>query len=519
MTRFGRSGIIPRVRKNLVAIASGLILLAGCSRDNLTEVTILHWNDFHAQNRPFIDLSDSAAQTLVGGAARFAFVLDSLRHVVRNPIVLHAGDEFSGSAECTITRGGSQVRLLNMLHPHAFELGNHEFDYGTARLRELLRQLETTVLCGNLWDTGSGEPFDEDIVKPWRILRIGRVRVAVVGLILPSFRHSRNGEGRLEAQDPEVAVKRWVTQVADSSDLVVVLSHMGLEADIRLARELGSEWVDVIVGGHTHAVLEQPQLENGVLIVQAGDRGRFVGKLRLRVDTKSDAVIDWQYELVPVRNPGAIDAAVVAYLDSLERALEPAYHLNEPLAILQGHWIRESRGESNIGSWQADAFRKVAGTDVAFQNSYGIRKDVPAGTLRVRDFWETNPFSNRLVVFTVTGEELLRILEHNCRDRGEILQVSGVRYTYDPTRPEGARILTATFEDGKPIRPHANYTVCTNDYVAKNFYRYFGIPPRDRPIRELNVIDRDALIRVAREQRVIEARKDGRITAVRSPGN
>ncbi len=491
-------------------VSSVLVSAAlGCASGPRETVTILHWNDFHAQNRPFVDLSASG-RPLVGGAARFAWVLDSLRATVENPLVLHAGDEFSGSAECTITRGESQIRLLNLLHPDALELGNHEFDYGVGRLLELLPRCEFTTLCGNLWDTRAGNRFGEPDVGAYRVFRVGKAKVAVIGSILPGFRHGADG-GRVESLDPEVSVRKWAAAVADSADLTVLLSHMGYRADVRLAEELGSQYVDVIIGGHSHTVMEHPEVVNGVVIFQAGDRGRFVGKLALRVDLEKNSVASWEGELVPVRNPGREDARVAAYVDSLIDALNARYGLDEIVAHLRGDWIRERNRESNVGDWQADAFRQVAGTDVAFQNSYGIRKDLPEGPVRVRDFWEMNPFSNELVRFDVTGEELLQILEHNCKTRGEILQVSGLRYACDLSKPEGRRLLWARLADGSPIEKSRTYSVCTNDYVARNFYRYFGIPPRNRPIRRVGILDRDAFIRVAREQGTIEAKTDGRI--------
>jgi len=498
-------------------ISLPLLLALACHTGRTERVALLYWGDFHAQNYPFREAGSSKAPDGgVGGAARFAYMLDSLRAVEGPAICLHSGDEFSGSAECAITRGGSQIRILNQLRPDALQLGNHEFDYGVARLLELLPDLRFPVVCSNLWDSGRGQPFGAPRVRPYVIVRAGRVRVAVIGAILLEFRRTYGTEGRLEALDPIPVVRKWATAVSDSADLVVLLSHMGYTEDVRLARELGAGYLDVILGGHSHRVLQPPETVNGVLIAHAGDRGRFIGKLVLEVDIPGGRVRRYQSELVPVRGPGRENLEVAAYLDSLRRALDARYHLDEIVAHLRGNWIREGRGESNVGDWQADAFRMVAKTDVAFQNSYGIRKDLPEGPVRVRDFWEMNPFSNELVVFEVTGRELLQILEHNCRMEGEMLQVSGVRYEADLARPEGRRLVRAVFTDGRPIRPAGRYTVCTNDYVAKNFWQYLGIDPAGRPIRRLGILDREAFLRVARAQRWIEARKDGRIALRRA---
>ncbi|NOZ55468.1 MAG: bifunctional metallophosphatase/5'-nucleotidase [Calditrichaeota bacterium] len=493
-----------------VAVAVAL-LAAGCSRGDVEEITILHWNDFHAQNRPFVDLSPHGNRALVGGAARFAYVLDSLRHATKNPVALHAGDEFSGSAECTITKGASQIRLLNLLRPAAFELGNHEFDYGPARLKELLQQARFPVVCGNLWDKAAGAPFDAERVRPYVILRAGKARIGVIGVVTPRFGAVTRPGSKLQALDPAKVVLKWAKAIADSVDLTVVLSHMGVKDDRKLVERLPRGTVDVIVGGHSHTVLEHPEVLNGVLICQAGCRGEFVGELHLKVDLEGDSLLAHKGKLVRVTDPGKEDPAVAAFVDSLFNALDATYHLTEVIAQLKGDWIRAYGQESAVGDWEADVFRKVSGADVAFQNNGGIRKDLPEGPIRVADFWELNPFSNRLVTFTVTGAELLDILDYNAEAWSDILQLSGVRVHCDARRPRGHRIIRATLADGRPIRRGRRYKVCTNDYVAKHFYQYFGIPPRGRKITDLGIIDRDAFIQEAKRQKVIVAKTDGRL--------
>ncbi|MDZ7372998.1 MAG: bifunctional metallophosphatase/5'-nucleotidase [candidate division KSB1 bacterium] len=500
---------VPIVAVWLAAVAC---LVTACDPGRTERITVLYWGDFHARNRPYREPGlDQGPGELVGGAPRLAYILDSLRLVARPAIVLHTGDEFSGSAECTITKGESQVTLLRWLRPDAFVLGNHEFDYGTSRLLAVLPKFTCPVVCANLWDKASQRLFGSPKVRPYILVKAGRVRVAIIGLILRDFRRSDLPNSVLEASDPEAMIRRWAEVLQDSADLTIVLSHMGYQEDVGLARQLGQRYVDLIVGGHSHRTMLRPEVVEGVLVTQAGERGQFVGKLTLEVDLRRKAVRSWEAELVPVRNPGRASIAVAAYLDSLEAALETTYHLNAVVAHLRGNWIREPRGESNVGDWQADAFRQASGADVAFQNTHGIRKDLAEGPVRVRDFWEMNPFSNELVTFRVTGEELLRILEHNCALVEDCLQVSGVRCECEPAAPEGRRLLRARLSNGEPIRKGRHYTVCTNDYVVRNSQRYFGIPLGSRSIRRLGLLDRDVLIRAAQKQRTILARKDGRL--------
>ena len=471
-------------------------------------IRILHWNDFHAQNMPKVYKRHGKTIHL-GGAAALKAYLEKYGQGKPWVVTVHAGDEFQGTPISTLTRGMSQIEMLNLLRPDVFTLGNHEFDYGRDRLASELKLLKFPVISANLFDKETGRLF----VRPYLIKKVDGVRLGFIGVITPDLLGltlPKNVRG-LEVLSPEKSVQKYMHVIRDSVDLIVVVSHMGVRRDEKLAANVPG--IAVIIGGHSHTVLKRPKIVNGTIICQAGAHGSYLGKLDLWVDTAKDTIVRFDEKLIPVLadsiQPDPVVAKKVAELEK-----EVSKKLDVVIAQLKTNWIRgNERTESNIGDWEADAMRQYAKTDVAFMNSGGMRKNLYAGPIRKRDFWEINPFGNYFVTFNVTGKELRQILETDVNGKGEFLQVSGLKFTYDSRKPVGHRVLSV-WVGGKPLRDSMTYSVCTNNFLAAQMYRNFGIPPEGHPLKRLPGIDRDIFIRAAEQQKVIDNRVEGRIVDV-----
>ncbi|MDZ7820779.1 MAG: 5'-nucleotidase C-terminal domain-containing protein [Candidatus Marinimicrobia bacterium] len=176
--------------------------------------------------------------------------------------------------------------------------------------------------------------------------------------------------------------------------------------------------------------------------------------------------------------------------------------MDEKIGELKTPWVRRS-GESNIGNWIADAYRKASGADIAIMNNGGIRKNQEAGPVTVRDIWEIAPFGNRLVTFEWTGEELLEAL-NNMAIKRRHLQFSGIRLVLE----DGGGLVGATV-DGDPVDPGSTYTIATNDYSASQAPNYFDMPVPD--YRDTGWLDREVMIRAVRENPDINTEVEGRI--------
>jgi len=479
-------------------------------------LTILHYNDFHSQNLPFTvtkTMDDGSRNAVeVGGAAVLKAYVDRYRSEKPNAMLLHAGDDLQGSPVCAITKGRSQFDILELIQPDVMTLGNHEFDYGAARLRELLPLATFPVISASLFDNSIGAPF----VPRYRILQRGGLTIGVFGLAPPDLARltlRENVQG-LDVLDAEKTTRQMVNDLKRQfhADLIVALSHMGVENDTALARRVSG--VDVIVGGHSHTALFKPLRIGGTVVVQAGSRGRWLGVLDLTWDRGARKVVSSYGRLVEtLANDVTPDPLMEERVRELEASVDAG--LSEVIGTLETDW-RRSHGprESNIGSWQADAMRAHAKTDIAFQNSGGIRKDLDAGPVRMRDLWEISPFGNELVVFEVTGAQLLSMMAFQGLKEREFCQVSGLRYKYDRNKaPAEALALTV---GGAAVDFGRKYSIVTNNYVGGHLHDVFNLPEAEIQVQTLMppVSDRDVFIEAVRKQGKIRSATDGRISVI-----
>lgn len=427
-------------------------------------------------------------------------------------LLLDAGDMMTGNPISRIpvegVAGWGLFSLMNIVGYDAWELGNHDFDQGQENLHEILARLGFPTLSANL-GIAPTSPIAGD-VKPFVILRVGGLRVGVVGLMTPELGGLlHDGLEGIEVADPVATLQDVVRRIDPETDLIVVLSHMGDEADRALAAAVSG--VDVIVGGHSHQRIYPPERVGEVIVVQAGSNLRYLGRLDLVV--ARDRVVRYEGALIPlwVRADLVVSPAMREGVSRARRRVAADY--GEPLGELQVAWVRNYRGESNVGDWIADQMRRRAGADVAFLNSGGIRNNLPAGRVTKGDLVTVLPFENRLCTFEATGADLVRIVEANARAAVErthgILQVSGLRYTFT-VEGDGVRV-TALEVGGHPVEPERVYLAATNDYMLfSQPEKYFpGVTP-GRPKR-LDVTLLEVAVEAFRREGRVEARVDGRI--------
>ena len=489
-------------------LALVVIILVDCTSRN-EKLTMLYWNDFHSFNVPYESRLKDNNRVMLGGSATLKGYINKFKNENKNVATVHAGDEFQGTPICSITKGMSQVKLLNIIQPDVFTLGNHEFDYGREALVKALSQARFPVISANIFDTEQGKPF----VEPYFIKQYGNLKIGYIGLMTPYLKSLSLPEHVRDFKiiDPVKAARQYINQIKDSVDLIVIVSHMGVRQDSLLAEEV--EGIDVIIGGHLHKALFDPMVVNDVIICQAGSQGKFLGRLELEFDKKKMKIVRFHSQLFPtIVDQVQPDPIVAAAVDSLEKIA--GEQLDVVIGELKMDWIRSRNGESNVGNWQTDVMRGFAGTDIAFQNSGGIRKNIFAGKITLRDMWELNPFANYFITFELTGNELKKTLERNSSGSGEFLQISGVKYKWNPNKPTGQRVFNIMV-NAKPLIESKTYSVCTNNFLIEHFYNVFGFPRGDRAMKELNVIDRDIFIDAVKKQQLITSRIEGRIIEIK----
>lgn len=247
-------------------------------------VVVLHTNDTHSHIDPQRG-SEDAGQ--MGVIERAAFV-DSVRRAdgCKNVLYLDAGDFDQGSSYFTILKGDLEARLLRSMGVDAVALGNHEFDNGVDELARRMRIYGGDVLCAN-YDFSDNAL--RDIVKPYAIYKRGGFKIGVIGVLADvASVVDVNIAKDLHYQDPVEPVTKWAKYLRDEKkcDLVLVLSHLGLDGDLYLARN--SRGLDAIVGGHSHTNLPQPVISvdldgKSVTVVTDYRWGACVGQLEIKL--------------------------------------------------------------------------------------------------------------------------------------------------------------------------------------------------------------------------------------------
>ncbi|CUS83511.1 Calcineurin-like phosphoesterase [Candidatus Kryptonium thompsonii] len=274
----------------LVFVLSQILL-----SQNLEKILILHWNDFHSQNVPMRSIC-SDTPCYVGGTANLLGLINKFRTEEKNVLVLNAGDDFQGTPISSLTKGRSQIELMNLINPDAMTLGNHEFDYGRDALEENLKLAKFKVICANLWDKRKGNLF----TKPYTVKNLGKAKVGVIGLTTPElFKLSlRENLKDLELLDIEKVTRQYINELKtkEKVDLIIALTHLGVQADSLLAVKFPE--IKIIIGGHSHTVLKEPKIVNGVIICQAGSRGEYLGYLEAMIDVDGDSVYSYKGKLI-----------------------------------------------------------------------------------------------------------------------------------------------------------------------------------------------------------------------------
>lgn len=474
-------------------------------------ITFLHWNDFHSANAPY-QIKPRARESFepywVGGVAYLKGFLDSLKKTHPNSVTVFAGDEWQGSPVCSITKGWSQVPILQRIRPDVLTIGNHEFDYSDTLFYRFTHDAGLNYTSSNLfWKSN-----DSYFVRPFIIDTVGGLTIAFMGGMtdeLPRVSFAKNID-RIYATPIVTGIRQAMAQVKARGyvpDLWVAVSHNGLDEDSVLAREIPE--LDVIIGGHSHTPMFHESRIGKTVIVQAGSRGRYVGELSVMYSKSRRELAVRSYKLIETRHTVTPDTMLERVVR--EQELVVGKELGEVIGQLTVDWrVPYQKRESNLGSFEADVIREFAGADIALLNTGGLRKELAAGPITLRDVWEINPFNNSVVSLKVKGSDVIPMMTFALNNAESLTQISGLRYR---ARKQGAAysIVEATV-GGKPIEAGRYYLVVMNNYMASHLSDMFGLDPALHPVSDFGVSDKDVVIEGIRARKVISQGMDGRIT-------
>lgn len=427
-----------------------------------TVLKILHFNDVYN--------IEPREQEPVGGAARFVTKIKSIEN---EPLILFSGDILNPSLMSNVTKGKQMVPVLNAIGVHAAVYGNHDFDFGVDELLEFKKNTKFPWLMSNVEDKLTKTLLAdgvEKIVAEWHGRKIG-----IIGLVEKEWLVT------LSALDPEdIEYKDFVDsgrelvkklREDERCEFIIALTHMRVPNDIKLLEsDIG---VDLILGGHDHHYKVQEH-GNKLLVKSGTDFREFT---EITVDFSQDG----SREMKTLRHEISSDVVeheeikkeCEKYLVILGQKMEEEIGLMH--VELDGRFSTVRTKESNLGNFICDIMRSATQTDIALLNSGSLRSDTihPTGPFRMKDLVSILPMVDVLVVLKMTGEKVIEALENSVSQypkfEGRFLQVSGLRFSFDPEQPAGQRICrdTVLVHDNIPLNLEHEYSVVVKEYMAR----------------------------------------------------
>lgn len=485
--------MLKHLRSGLLSASVLALSASGAFAD--FELNILHTNDFHSRVEAInkFDSTCSAEEAdkneCFGGVARMKTAIDTRRGELKdaNVLVLDAGDQFQGSLFYTTYKSAPIAEFMNGIGYDAMAIGNHEFDDGPEELARFIDALKFPMVSGNVL-AGLNTPI-ADKYKPYIIKEFGGEKVAVVSVLATDTDETSSPGDDVLFVDEIGYLKDAVKEIeAAGVNKIILLSHVGYTVDQRIAAAV--DGIDVIVGGHSHTLLSStdekaagpyPTLVKNpsgkdVPIVTAYAYSKYLGDLKVVFD---DAGAVKTAEGAPKLLDASVtpDAAYTAKVAELGAPIEELKkkEIGETSDVIDGSREVCRAAECSMGNLVADAMVdrvKEQGVTIAIQNGGGLRASIDAGTVTMGEALTVLPFQNTLATFKLKGSDIVAALENGLSQiedgAGRFPQVSGLKYSFDKSKPAGSRVVSVEVKDGDgfvALDPEKLYGVATNNYM------------------------------------------------------
>ena len=432
------------------AMAVGAPAASACWTSEKSEVTILYTNDVHTY-------IDKQAPELTYAA--IAALKQSYQNAGKKVLLVDAGDHVQGTAYGSMDQGASIIQLMNAAGYDAATPGNHEFDYGMDRAKELMRDADFPYLSCNWVDLRTNLRVLPEI----KVFVRGGVRIAFVGITTPeTFTKSTPAYFMNKAQTKYIydilggedgqklysAVQKAVDKAKCLADVVIGLGHLGVDpssspwtSEEVIAHTTG---FDAFIDGHSHTVMENKQVADAsgrlVTLTQTGSYFANVGEMTIAPDGTISTRLVSTYDQEDV----AVAAEQAAWVNTVDDMLgekiavaDTKFYITDPATGKR----RIRSGETNLGDFVADGiytyFNEVEQLhcDIAIMNGGGIRSDEDAGYWTFKTCKQVSPFGNVACLMSVTGKQIQDALEFAARfagaegkENGGFLQVAGATY-------------------------------------------------------------------------------------------
>lgn len=436
-------------------------------------ITLLQLNDVYQ----YLPIQDGAR----GGLARVATLSKQIEQESPHTFFVLAGDTLSPSLASRIYKGRQMIDMWNLLGIDYATLGNHEFDFGPDVLKTRMAESHFPWLAANVRDRKTGRAFEnmpDYIIKPVTLPNKKILKIGFFGLLTPDTAKSSIPGPDVIIEDPIQTADRMVRQLrAKGATVIVAVTHLPMSQDKELAQRFP---IDIILGGHEHVLLQS--LVGKTPIFKVASDAQNLGRVDLTIDIQKKRVASMDWDIIPVVPGIADDPAIMSHIQQYETDLNEklGQSVGRTAVNLDARQSANRSGETNLGDFLADTYRQQTGADAALINGGSIRSDklYPPGTLSRRDILSILPFDNKVVKLSLSGSALKEALENGVSETGEsgrFPHISGMRFTYDPERPAGSRILEVTIH-GQPLADTQTYTLATTSFLQRGGDNYAMFP-------------------------------------------
>ena len=423
-----------------------MLLLAACeTKPKEQKVYIVSTNDMHAN---------------IDNFPKLAGLLDSLRTVHPDLLLMGAGDNRSGNPinDRYAEPAKPMYELMNAVGFDLSCFGNHEWDGGPLALRKVLGWANFPFVCANV-------TFDDTLqmtnVKPYEIFECDGLKIGIIGGIqlgengLPDF-HPKNAGGSKFVPLEEVLPK-YIHEL-QNCNAIFLLSHCGYEEDRETAAKFPE--LDAIFGGHSHTRVDKKQLVGDVMITQAEAKVKYVTLSTFTF--VNGKLIDKDMQLLSIRDFPKKNEKIA---DMVRQ-----YNSDPYFSTIVTNNVSAVESKESLGCLMTDAVRYTTGADMAFQNPGGVRFDtLSVRPVTIKDVCALDPFDNEIIQFTLTGEEIIRLMKSCFITDGGPIYCSGCSYSYKVDENGEMTDIKVTTENGKPLNMKAKYNVVMNSYMSSVF--------------------------------------------------
>ena len=430
--------------KFMLATCIAVLFLSACQPKE-QKIYIVSTNDMHAN---------------IDNFPKLAALIDSLRTVHPDLLLFSAGDNRSGNPvnDRYTEPSKPMYELMNTVKFDLSCFGNHEWDGGILALRNVLDWANFPFVCANV-------TFDDSLqmpnVFPYKVFEVNGLKIGVIGGIqlgengLPDF-HPKNADGSHFVPITEV-LQQYIDKLNDCN-AVFLLSHCGYEEDRETAEKYPQ--LDAIFGGHSHTRVAEKQLVGNVMVTQAEAKVKF---LTLSTFTfRNGKIVDKDMQLLSIKDFPKRNAEVQAMVDN--------YNSNEYFRTIVTTNTTPINSYESLGCLMTDAIRYTTGSSMGFQNPGGVRFDtLSARPVTLKDIFALDPFDNEIIAFTLTGQEIINLMQSCFTTDGGPIYCSGCSYSYKVNDEGEMTDIKVTLENGKPLDLKAKYNIVMNSYMSSVF--------------------------------------------------